>query len=162
MPTVREVVAVAAPSEVPLLDGLASLDDESLGRLLGRRRGLKEPLGSGPAEVAGLAAPVVWPVVDEVARQAVRATVDTAARRIRRAVRGLLRRPPRSARTVPSLTSGQLETVHRKVRERAGEAGIERAAAAALADAVVSRLARESASDAPEAPELHRSGEATA
>jgi len=151
---VRDVVTEAAPHEIPLLDGLAPLDDERVTMLLARRRGRREPLGFGASEVVALVTPVVWLVVDEAARRVTGAALTGTATRAKSVARRLLRRPPKPPQTVPPLTSAQLEAVHRSMLEYAARAGIEPSRAELLADTVVSRLARESA-DAPE-----RTGEA--
>ncbi|MFG2224996.1 hypothetical protein [Streptomyces sp. NPDC048644] len=85
---VYEVVAAVAPHEVPLLDGLAAIDDARLARLFADRGGRKEPLGFGFADVAGLVTPVVWSAVDEAARHAAREAVDKAAPRVDQRVLG--------------------------------------------------------------------------
>jgi hypothetical protein len=66
---VRDVVVEVAEEELPIVDGLAGFDDAgALRRLRGRGR-RREPLGFGLGEVAALVTPVVWLVVDEIARQ---------------------------------------------------------------------------------------------
>lgn len=142
---VRDVVAATAPHEVPLLDGLDAFDEDRVAALLARRKGGRDPLGFGVTEVAALVTPVVWLAVSEAVKRGTGAAVDGFAVRIRAALRRLFRRPA-SPRHVPPLSPEQLDVVHRRVRERAGAAGIESSAAESLADAVVSRLARESAS----------------
>ncbi|MCX4458722.1 hypothetical protein OOK58_43210 [Streptomyces sp. NBC_01728] len=143
---VRGVVAEVAPHEVQVLDRLSSLDDESVTRLFSRRKRRGEPLGFGIAEVAALVTPVVWLVVDELARRGVEAAVDGTARPARSIWRWLLRRPPELPGTIPPLTPEQLGAVRQRVLERAGEAGLSGPAAEALADAVFYRLSRESVS----------------
>jgi hypothetical protein len=143
---VRDVVAEAAPDELVVLDGLSGLEDGQVTRTFRRRRAPREPLGFGGMEVSVLVTPVVWLVVNEAVRHATARAVDGAVERalprVRAAVRRLLRRPPAPSPPVPPLSAGQLAEVHRQVLDRAGEAGVEETEAAALADAVVSRLAR--------------------
>lgn len=146
---VRDVIAVSAPQEIPLLDGLHTLDDEHVSRLLARRKGGRDPLGFGITEVAALVTPVVWLVVNEVVSQTTKSAVDGIIPRLRAALRRLLRRPV-PPRTVPRLAPPQLEAVHQRVLEQATAVEIDRATATALADAVVARLARESGSKADE------------
>jgi hypothetical protein len=143
---VRDVVAEAAPDELVVLDGLTGLDDDQVTRTFQRRSAPREPLGFGGMEVSVLVTPVVWLVVSEAVRHATSRAVDGAVEgalpRVRAAVRRLLRKPPAPSPPVPPLSADQLAQVHRQVLDRAGQAGVEHSEAAALADAVVSRLAR--------------------
>jgi hypothetical protein len=146
--TVRDIVAKAAPQELPILDGvLSARDDAGVSRLLNPRKVRRDPLGFGFTEVAALVSPVVWLVVDEAARRATGAATDSAIVRARSVSRRVLRRSPEPSRPMPSLSPQQINTVHQRVRERAQVAGLDEIAAEQLADAVVSRLARESAED---------------
>ncbi|MFG3282331.1 hypothetical protein [Streptomyces sp. NPDC048111] len=140
---VRDVVADQAPHELPLLDGLAGIDDGRLTQLFADSERREALLGFGITEVAGLVTPVVWMAVDETARRAVRSTLDASTRRLSVVARRLLRRPLPSPQAVTPLTSAQLSVVHQRVRELARASAIEVPQAQALADAVVSRLARE-------------------
>ncbi|MGW0732339.1 hypothetical protein [Streptomyces sp. NPDC002851] len=137
---VHEVVAEVAPEELAVVAGLAQLDDAAVVRLLERGGGRREPLGFGLGEIAVMAAPVVWLVVDQAARQIGSAAADSATIGVRSLLRRLFRR--RSAEvTVPALTPEQLAEVHRRVLEMAARRGLEEERAETLADAVVAKLA---------------------
>ncbi|MFR0357587.1 hypothetical protein [Streptomyces sediminimaris] len=142
---VRDVVAETAPGELVILDGLDTADEASVTRLLSRRRGPHEPLGFGGLEVSALVTPVVWLAVSEAVKHAATLTVDGVAQgvrpRLRAALRRLLRRPEPPS-VLPVLTPDQLDAVHRQVVEGARAAGIAEERSTALADSVVSRLAR--------------------
>ncbi|MFF7725358.1 hypothetical protein [Streptomyces sp. NPDC008001] len=137
---VRDVVALVAPEELLLVDGLAGLDDEAALRRLGRRNGRREPLGFGLGEVAALVTPVVWLALDEAARRIGGAAVEGAAQGARAVLRKVLRRPP-AAVPLPELTRDQLTEVHRRVIETAVQRGLGEERALLIADAVVARLA---------------------
>lgn len=130
---VRDVVLVAAPDELPVPSEPPRV----------RNRGGGDELGFGGAEVLALVTPVVWLAVEETVRLA---TAGAAGGVLTR-VRARLARRRRAAPTdpVPALDNRQLDLVHRRVRELSAESGIVPAAAGALADAVVARLAREGA-----------------
>ncbi|MFJ1597566.1 hypothetical protein [Streptomyces sp. NPDC088261] len=147
---VRDVVAERAAHELPLVDGLRELSDERVVQVLsggGRRR---EALGFGYAEAATMITPVVWLVLDQVARRGVDAVTDTAVRRSRWGLRRLLRRDSGGGepRTLTELDRAQLAAVRARVVERATAQGISGEQAEALADSVVARLA----TGDPEAP----------
>ncbi|WP_063785037.1 hypothetical protein [Streptomyces sp. TP-A0356] len=154
-PLVREVVESVvreqAPSELPLVEALGRLDEDSVVRLLNRRADHREPLGFGLAEVTAVVTPVVWIAVDEACRSGVKAMVGGVGPRLRRAVRSLLRRQPAALTTVPSLTRDQLDAVHQQVREGAVGAGMDESTSRALADCVVARLVLD-----PPAPQSER------
>ncbi|WP_052849790.1 hypothetical protein [Streptomyces avicenniae] len=138
---VRDVVAARAPGELALLDTLLVLDDEEVGRALRGRARRGDTLGFGIAEATAVVVPVVWLVVDEVVNRGVGAAADSVLGRLRSRFgrRGL----PEEAAEVPALTREQLVVVHQLVVERGAAAGIGPKEAEALADAVVSRLARD-------------------
>ncbi|MFE4535237.1 hypothetical protein ACFRKB_09170 [Streptomyces scopuliridis] len=137
---VRDVVAEVAPEELSVIAGLAQFDDAAVVRMLKRQgNGRREPLGFGLGEIAVMATPVVWLVVDQAARQIGTVAADSATVGARSLVRRILRR--RSAEvTVPSLAPEQLAEVHRHIVETAARRGLERERAEALADSVVARL----------------------
>ncbi|MDT9692011.1 hypothetical protein Q5762_27510 [Streptomyces sp. P9(2023)] len=137
---VRDILVEQAPREARLLDGMASLSDRQVTRVLHRSRTRREPLGFGAAEVVALVAPVVWVVVNEVAQRSAATAVDGASRWGSAWLRRV-RHLPEPAAEVPALSSGQLVEVRRRVVERAQASGMEPAAAEALADGVVARLA---------------------
>ncbi|WP_202533159.1 hypothetical protein [Streptomyces sp. SID3212] len=160
---VRDVVAERAAHELPLVDGLRELNDERVVQVLsggGRRR---EALGFGYAEAATMITPVVWLVLDQVARRGVDAVTDavtdSAVRRSRRGLRRLLRRGSADEpRTLTELDRAQLAAVRARVVERATAQGISGEQAKALADSVVARLATgDPAPDAPDAPDASAS-----
>lgn len=142
---VRDVVIVAAPHELALFDAIEPLDDEQVTRVLTDPARRQDPLAFGVTEVAALVTPVVWLVVDEVARRGVGRAADGMFARLASALRRLFGRkgstPPRRSVPLP-LTPEQLEAVHARVLERAGAMDIDEGTAQILADAVVSRLAR--------------------
>ncbi|MDQ1044857.1 hypothetical protein [Streptomyces sp. V4I2] len=145
---VRDVVADTAPGELVLLDGMRSLSDRHVTDVLKRRGSHPDTLGFGLTDAVVLVTPVVWLVVDEVVRRGVGAATDSALARLGAPLRRLLRRSDDDADTVPALTAPQLDAVHGRVLELAADAGMERGTAQGLADAVVSRLARETGSGA--------------
>ncbi|MCG6494050.1 hypothetical protein [Kitasatospora sp. A2-31] len=139
----REIVAAAAPQELPVIDSLRSLDDAQITRVLRRRNGKSDMLGFGLTEAASFVTPVVWLVVSEVVNRGAGMAADSLIGRLGSGARRLLRRSRTQSEAIPPLSSEQLDFVHRKVLDRAADAGIEGPQAQALADAVVSRLARE-------------------
>ncbi|WP_406389616.1 hypothetical protein [Streptomyces sp. NBC_00887] len=140
---VRDIVTAFAPHELVALDGLEPLNDAQVTRLFARRDGGEDPLGFGLTEVTALVVPVVWLVVNEVATRGADMAADGLLARMRSAADRMLRRSSPQVEAMPPLSSEQLEAVHSKVLGRAADAGIEGRQAQALADAVVSRLARE-------------------
>ncbi|MFE9611450.1 hypothetical protein [Streptomyces sp. NPDC006012] len=139
---VRHVVVQEAPHEVPVLDSLRDFDDDRALRVLNRTGQKQEPLGFGYAEAAAVVTPVVWMVLDQVVRHTVDRASDTVLTRGRERVSRLLRRNPAEAnRVMTVLDAGQLATVRTHVRDRAKERGMPDAAAEALADSVVARIA---------------------
>lgn len=151
---VREVVAEVAPHELTVLDGLESVDDQTVTRILSRRRTRRDPVGFGVAEVTALVTPVVWLAVDEVVRRSAGEAAAGLLARARAWLRKLFRRPARPRHTsVPTLTPAQLRQVHHQIIARAEAAGIERETATTLADAVISRIARGAAATPCPRPE---------
>lgn len=137
---VREVVAQAAPEELPVVDGLAAFDDVAVVRRLRRRGRRREPLGFGLGEVAVLVTAIVWLVVDEAAKCAAGAVVDGTAKRLRGVLRKVFRRRAEPV-VVPPLTRDQFADVQQRVLEAAAAAGLSEKRAKAIADAVVASLA---------------------
>ncbi|MFB7952354.1 hypothetical protein [Streptomyces sp. NPDC056045] len=141
---VRDVVMEKAPQELVLLDSLESAADERVTAVFAGRTAREDTLGFGLTEVAALITPVVWLVLDEFATKGAGAVADSLPARTRAGLRGVLRRPEAAPEhELPALTPGQLRAVHGRVRERAMAGGLDGTAAEGLADAVVSRLARE-------------------
>lgn len=136
---VRDVVVEVAEEELPIVDGLARLDDAGALRRLRRRGRRREPLGFGLGEVVALVTPVVWLVVDQVARQVSDAAVEGVTERAKAVLRRILRRPPAPVQ-VPPLTREQLAEVHRQVIETAVRRGLPEERATEIADAVHRRL----------------------
>jgi hypothetical protein len=143
---VRDVVAEVAPEELPVVEGLLHLRDDTVRRRLQRRSQPKEPLGFGLGEVAALATPVVWLVLDEAGRRFAGAAVDGAAKGTRTLWRKVFR-GRQAPVIVPRLTHEQAAEVRRRVLELATQNGMERPKAAVLADAVVARLVLEDPDD---------------
>ncbi|NUR02188.1 MAG: hypothetical protein HOY79_38335 [Streptomyces sp.] len=149
---VASVIAQLAPEELPSVEALRELDDETaLKRLIARPvRG--EPLGFGVEEVGLLLTPALWIVVDESVRRVVGAVVERAGQS-----RFLRRFPFRRRRepvpvSVPALTPEQLASIERCVREAAQQARLSQDRGERIADGVVRRLAlMQSAIEEPEA-----------
>lgn len=148
---VRDVVSVAAPEELPLVDGLARLDDAVVVRRFSRRRQRRDPLGFGVEEIAALATPVVWLAVNEAAKQAGETAANETVKGVKALTRKVFRRKSGPVE-VPPLSTEQLREVRRVVLELSKARGIEAERADALADAVVVRLtipALQSSADLP-------------
>ncbi|MEU9950789.1 hypothetical protein [Streptomyces sp. NPDC047939] len=122
------------------MDGLRRFEDATVVRRLRRSGGRSEPLGFGIGEVAALATPVVWLVLDEVAQKMVAGSVDRASHGVKGMVRRLLRRPARAA-VIPPLTRDQLTEVRALVVAAGAQRGLAAEQAEELADAVVVQLA---------------------
>jgi hypothetical protein len=137
---VRDVVAEAAPEELPLVEGLSRFGDETVVRRLTRRRRPREPLGFGLDEIAVLVTPVVWIVVEEAVRRVVDSAVDGVTKGAWTRLRRLLHRRGVQL-TVPPLTCEQIVEVQQRVLELAVQRGLERERAAKLADLLGARLA---------------------
>jgi hypothetical protein len=153
---VRDVVADAAPAELPLVEGLSRFDDETVVRRLTRRSRPREPLGFGLDEVAVLVTPVVWIVVEEAARRVVDSAVTGAAKGLRALLRRLLGRRA-TPLTVPQLTREQIVEVQQRVLELAGQNGLEQERAAMLANLLGARLSPQ-VSESEESAPTSRSG----
>ncbi|MDN3297463.1 hypothetical protein QWM81_26180 [Streptomyces ficellus] len=148
---VHAVVAEQAAHELPLVEGLLHFDDARAVRILSGQGRRKEPLGFGFAEAAALVTPVVWLVLDQVARHGVEVVTDSVMERLRGRLRGVLRRGAGASPVeLVELDSAQLARVRERVLERAVERGMSRREAEALADGVVARLATEQAERAQE------------
>ncbi|MBQ1116484.1 hypothetical protein KBY56_27405 [Streptomyces sp. C3-3] len=137
---VREVVAAVAPAELVLVDGLAQFDDATAVRRLGGNGGRREPLGFGLGELAALAAPVVWLVLDQTARKIAESAVDSSLSGTRSWLRRMRHRTEEPL-AIPPLTAEQLAEVRTRVVETASQRGLSAAEAETVADAVVARLA---------------------
>ncbi|WP_327668138.1 MULTISPECIES: hypothetical protein [unclassified Streptomyces] len=164
---VRDVVAKVAPDEVLLLDQLAPLDEGRVTRLFERRvRDMEShqspyadphmdprtdshtdphmgSLECGHVDVTAPVTPVVWLALDEAARRTACLVIDGRSRRRTPLLYHLFRRRPQPPPTIRSLTATQLDAVRRLVRDHARSARLGEDAAAALADAVTSRLSLE-------------------
>lgn len=85
---VRDVVAQVAPEELPVVAGMSHIEDGAVLRRLERGgKGRRVPLGFGLGEVVVMAAPVVWLVVDQTARQLGSAAADSTTVGLRSLVR---------------------------------------------------------------------------
>jgi hypothetical protein len=151
----RGVIAEEAPEELPLVEGMAELDDTQVARIYSRRARAREPLGYGLETAVAMVVPVLWLVLTEVARNIAGTTVDRVSARVRQEWwRRLTRRgtgtPPA---VIPPLTQDQIADVRRKVRERSLAAGIDEDRATALADAVAVRLALDTGDEEEERDE---------
>ncbi|QHC24529.1 hypothetical protein [Streptomyces sp. GS7] len=139
---VRYAVEHAAPEELPLLDGLAELDDVHAERSLTTRSRARERLGFGLTDAVALVTPVLWTVLSEAGRHAVGLAVDGAVDRLRDRLRRRRADPTGAARlTLPPMPPERIEEIRHTVRERCLAAGVNRARAVAVADAVAVRLA---------------------
>ncbi|MGH3853140.1 MAG: hypothetical protein ACRDR6_06510 [Pseudonocardiaceae bacterium] len=136
---VRDVVADAAPEELPLVEGLSRFGDETAVRRLTRRSRPREPLGFGLDEIAVLVTPVVWIAVEEAVRRVVDSTVAGVAKGPWARLRRRLRWRP-TPLTVPPLTREQIVEVRQRMLELAAHNGLERERAVTLADLLVARL----------------------
>ena len=133
---VREVVAGLAPSELPLVDGLFTLDDATAVRRLTGEEQRREPLGFGVGEIAVLITPVVWLALDQAARRFVDIALDNGTRKSTALLRRLFRRRQAPV-TMPPLTREQVAEVRRLVLEAAAQRGLPEPRATEIANAVV-------------------------
>jgi hypothetical protein len=147
---VRDVVAETAPEELPLVAGLAGLDDATVVRRLGGRSRRNEQLGFGLGEIAALVTPVVWLALHQMAQRLAAAAVDEAAHGAKAVLRKVLRRTA-GAETIPPLTREQLGEVRELVLASAAQRGLGERRASVLADTVVARLALAPGDPGPEA-----------
>ncbi|MFC5253559.1 hypothetical protein [Streptomyces nigrescens] len=139
---VRYAVELAAPEELPLLDGLTELDDVQAERALTSRSRARERLGFGLTEAVALVTPVLWTVLSEAGRHAVGLAVDGAVERLRARLRRRRADLAGADRlTLPPMPPERIEEIRHAVRERCLAAGVNRARAVAVADAVAVRLA---------------------
>ncbi|WP_176946902.1 hypothetical protein [Lentzea fradiae] len=137
---VRSVVARVEPAELPLLDGLAEFDDETVVRRLSGRAG-REPLGFGLGEILALVTPVVWLVLNEIAQRAAGAAVDGTAKGAKRLLRRLTGR--RSQQVVlPALTADEVAEVRRRLRELAAAHELDDALTEEIVTAVLDHIDR--------------------
>ncbi|MQY26567.1 hypothetical protein [Nocardia aurantia] len=146
---VRAVVTEVSPDELPLVEGLSGFDDAVVVRRLSRR-GRRETLGFGMAEIAGLVTPVVWLVLDEMAHRIGEKAADGAFDGLKVLVRKVFRRKSGPVE-IPPLTRDQLDEVHRLILESTGKQGFPPGQAAAVADAVLRELVL-TGPDEPAAP----------
>ncbi|AOS64559.1 hypothetical protein [Actinoalloteichus hymeniacidonis] len=150
---VHDVVAQVAPEELPIVAGLATMDEATVRRRLAEARSRREPLGFGLVEVIALVTPVVWLAVDHAAERIAESAVDGAAKGSRTLLRRLFRRRRRvAAAVVPPLSTEQLIEVRRLVLEQAATHGLDEPRASMVADAVVARLATRDPGAAPADP----------
>lgn len=134
---VRDVVADVAPEELPVVDGLAAFDDDTVVRRLRGRGRRRERLGFGWDEIVTMVTPVVWLTVHQAAKQVGDAAGNGAASGAKTLLRKLFRRH-RDPTTLPPLTPEQIADVREQVRQVALKRGAKRADD--LADAVYTRL----------------------
>ncbi|MFI9030055.1 hypothetical protein [Streptomyces sp. NPDC053560] len=133
------MVAEVAAEELPVVDGLAALDEEVVARRMGRGRSEQDPLGFGLDEAAVLVTPVVWLAVHEAARQLGGQAAIGATRGVKAVGRKIFRRRAEPA-VVPALSREQLCEVHELVLKVGAERGLSERRAETIADAVVVRL----------------------
>ncbi|MFE2218419.1 hypothetical protein ACFW93_41710 [Streptomyces canus] len=138
---VREVVAERAPQELPLVDSLRTLHDDEVIRTLTRRGQGREPLGFGYAELTALVTPVVWVVLDQVARRTIDKATDSAITRSRARLRRLICRRTVPDQVLPVFTPPELTVLRAHILQNAAERGIAPQDAEALADSVLARIA---------------------
>ena len=137
---VRDVVAEAAPEELPVIAGLSRFDEDEAARRFSRRARGDQTLGFGMAEAVVLVTPVVWTAVHETVAKMADAATDSILARARSAIRRMLRRR-KPAAPLPRFGSAELAEVRRRVLELAQETGLKPNRATLLADSVVGRLA---------------------
>jgi hypothetical protein len=136
---VRDVVAEVAPDELPVVAGLAELDEAVALRRMVRRKTRQDPLGFGLDQTVALVTPAVWLAVSEAARQLGGDAGGGIAAWVKAAVRKVLRRRAAPA-VVPPLTREQAVAVRELVREMAEQRGLSKQRAIVIADAVATRL----------------------
>ncbi|MFD7598747.1 hypothetical protein ACFV6D_37705 [Kitasatospora sp. NPDC059812] len=150
---VRDVVAVCAPEEAVMVDGLLRRSDAEVLARLRRRRGDRDPLGFGLAEIAPLVAPLLWLTLDRAREKLAENLVEVASRgssALWRRVRWRVRRRRSAPEVIPPLTRDQQRLVHRMVLEAAGEAGLSPDLGRRIADGVVAGLALADPDDQPD------------
>ncbi|MER5807885.1 hypothetical protein ABT143_06770 [Streptomyces sp. NPDC002033] len=136
---VASVVAACAPEETVVVEGLLRYSDAEVLSRLRRRRGDRDPLGFGLAEVAPLVAPLVWLTLDQARERLAQAMVDGASRGSASVWQRVLRRRPAPA-VIPALTPAQQRVVHRMVLDAAARATLPDEQARRIADGVVAGL----------------------
>jgi hypothetical protein len=134
---VRDVVADVAPEELPVVDGLAVFDDDTVVRRLRGRARRRERLGFGWDEIITMATPVVWLTVQQAAKQVGDAAGKGASSGAKTLLRKVFRRR-RDEATLPPLTPAQIADIREQVRQVARKRGVKRADD--LADALYTRL----------------------
>ncbi|MER6362242.1 hypothetical protein [Kitasatospora sp. NPDC001527] len=136
---VRDVVAACAPEEVVVVDGLLRQSDAEVLARLRRRRGDRDPLGFGLADIVPLVAPVLWLTLERARERIAQNLVEGASRGSSTLWRRMLRR--RSApEVIPPLSRDQQRLVHGMVLDAGGEAGLSPDLARRIADGVVAGL----------------------
>lgn len=135
---VHDVVEAVAPEELPVVAGLAQLDDAVVLRRLRHRR-RREPLGFGYAEAAALVTPVVWIVLTEAAKRMGTVAADGAATGLKGLLRKVRRRKTAPA-VLPVPTAEQQAVIHRMVLESCRQRRISEKKATEIANAVIARL----------------------
>jgi hypothetical protein len=136
---VRDVTAEFAPEELPLVDALALLPPDEVGRRLVRATSRDDPLGFGMGEVAAVVVPVVWVAVQQVVNQLATSAADGLAARTRVALRKW-RHKPAPSEPLPHFDQLQLDEVHQNVQTLAIRAGMPPERAELLGHRVVERL----------------------
>lgn len=137
---VSDVVAEVASDELPVVAGLAELDEAAAIRRMTRHKARRDPLGFGMGEAVPLVTPVVWLAVSEAARRLGGEAGGGIAAGVKAAARKALRRRAAPV-VVPPLTRDQLAMVRQSVVEMAAQRGLSDQRACVIADAVVARLA---------------------
>ena len=127
---VHSVVAEIAPDELPALEALETLDDETIVRRLKKHSSSRAPLGFGIAAITVMVTPVVWIVLDEAIRNATERLGKRFLGRWRKA----------KPRVLVPLSEEQLKRVHERVIEVAGARGVGAEQAEIIAEGVVARL----------------------
>ncbi len=149
-----------------MVDGLLRRSDaEVLARLrrLRRRRGDRDPLGFGLAEIAPLVAPLLWLTLDRAREKLAENLVEVASRgssALWRRVRRRVRRRRSAPEVIPPLTRDQQRLVHRMVLDAAGEAGLSPDLGLRIADGVVAGLALADPDEQPDEQPDERPDEA--
>ncbi|WP_433678373.1 hypothetical protein [Nocardia sp. CA-119907] len=144
---VREVLAVVAADELPMVDEFDRYDDDTVLRRLRRRNG-DDLLGFGVDEITVLATPVVWLALAEMAKQLGSSAAGGTVRGVTRLTSRILRRPT-APTTLPQMSGPQLGQLRSLISEISEQRGLDTDRAQVIADAVVAQLA---ASDSRQRP----------
>ncbi|MFB6891308.1 hypothetical protein ACFCX4_18610 [Kitasatospora sp. NPDC056327] len=136
---VRDVVAACAPGEVVIVEGLLRQSDAQVLARLRRRRGERDPLGFGLAEIVPLVAPMLWLTLERARERIAQNLVDGASRGTATLWQRMRRRPP-VPEVIPPLIREQQRLVHTMVFDAAVEAGLSPDLARRIADGVVAGL----------------------